>query len=104
MNHLLSYRIFESQIPSEEILSSLKDISLDLEDNGFIVTIYEEENWGPIRKFSVRIKKDSGFDPDDTWNTIRHMTNYMSYEGFMRSDVSGYYTNKILTEIIFKFQ
>lgn len=108
MNHLSSYKLFEAYLTDEEIISYLRDISLELVDEGFEVDISATDNWGPIRRFLVVIKKESGFNIKDTKDTIEQMTNYMEQEKFYRGEINISRYNPsthggIVREIKFKF-
>lgn len=64
MKHLKSYKIFEkSEFPSHidsDIIYTLKDISIDLEDIGFFVSISYSPITEPVTSINIKIQKREG--------------------------------------------
>lgn len=85
MKHLDTYRLFES---SDEIVSTLKDIALDIEDDSFSVRV-KSHRFGDIEyeiKLAISKVKGNGlelFDVKDIYNCIKRIVDYMNSEGYI---------------------
>lgn len=100
MKHITTYQLYESS-SNDEIISTLKDIALDIEDDGYSVyagltgsTFNNELNTNPylavyidkIRSYKTEEGYDRisfiPFDSFDIINYINRIISYMDSEGF----------------------
>ena len=77
MNHIVPYKLFESQ--EDIILQNIKDICLDLVDEGYDVT---EVNQYPF-EYSLRITlAKGGFTIHDISDVVYRLIDYMNMNGY----------------------
>lgn len=81
MNHLIKYELFESKKFSKdasELMQTLKDIGIELEDDEYRVSIKQSGN----DEIDVIIDRSKLYDLVDISDVLRRMVNFMKSEGF----------------------
>jgi hypothetical protein len=92
MNHLKTYKIFESYNDDEDFLN---DVFLELEDIGYIIDIKKQEttnNSGSFISFQIEIKRLEKNINEDILSTIEMAVDYMlskKYKYFIRISFFG---------------
>ena len=92
MKYLKTYQLFESS-ENDEVEQYLKDIFLELEDEGFDVDIegrwlrtYDtEEHTG----YEVKIKRNKTFLLEDVYELILTCKSYLKETGFFITEIAG---------------